>query len=304
MIVITGAAGFIGSVLTGKLIAEGFDNLCVVDDYSHDEKNKNLVNKKTSQVIDRDDFLEWFDKNNSEVSFVLHIGARTDTTEFNVDIFNILNLNYSKQVWERCTDYNIPLIYASSAATYGLGEYGYNDDHDIVSKLKPLNPYGESKNDFDKWALKQTKKPPFWAGLKFFNVYGPKEDHKEDMRSVINKAYDQIIETGKLNLFRSHRDDYADGEQERDFVYVKDAVAVTLFLHDNPEVSGIFNCGTGSARTWLDLGKAIFTAMGRDPQIDFIDMPEEIRDKYQYHTQADISKLRTAGYEKRSEERR
>lgn len=298
MIVITGAAGFIGSVLTGRLIDEGFENLCMVDDFSNDEKNMNLVNKKTLQLIERDDFFEWFDKNKSEVGFVLHIGARTDTTEFNVAIFDILNLNYSKQVWERCAEYNIPLIYASSAATYGMGEYGYNDDHTIVSKLKPLNPYGESKNNFDKWVLQQKKTPPFWAGLKFFNVYGPNEFHKGRMASVIFHAFHQIKNTGKVKLFRSHNPEFKDGEQLRDFVYVKDLADVILFLMKVNPASGLYNLGTGTARSFVDLATATFAALGLEPVIEFIDTPEDIRDKYQYFTEANMSKLIGVGYNK------
>ncbi len=298
MIVITGAAGFIGSVLTGRLIEKGFENLCVVDDFSSDEKNKNLINKKILQLIERDDFFEWFDKNKDEVTFILHIGARTDTIEFNVAVFDILNLNYSKQVWERCAEYNIPLIYASSAATYGMGEYGYNDDHAIVNKLKPLNPYGESKNDFDKWALKQTKTPPFWAGLKFFNVYGPNEYHKGRMASVIFHAFHQIKNTGKVKLFRSHNPEFNDGEQLRDFVYVKDVVDVILFLMKTKPASGLYNSGTGTARSFVDLATATFAALGLEPVIEFIDTPEDIRDKYQYFTEANMDKLIAIGYHK------
>jgi len=298
MIIVTGAAGFIGSVLTGKLIEKGFDNIVVVDDFSRADKNKNLENKKFSRPVERDDFFQWFDENPDAVSFVLHIGARTDTSEFDKNVFDILNLNYSKQVWVRCTEHRIPLIYASSAATYGMGEYGYNDDHSIVEKLKPLNPYGESKNDFDKWALKQTATPPFWAGLKFFNVYGPNEYHKGRMASVIFHAFNQIKETGKVKLFRSHNPDFKDGEQLRDFIYVKDVVGVITFLMKTKPASGLYNLGTGKARTFNDLAKATFRALGMEPNIEFIDTPEDIRDKYQYFTEASMTKLRAAGYGK------
>jgi ADP-L-glycero-D-manno-heptose 6-epimerase len=297
MIVVTGAAGFIGSVLTGRLNDAGLDKLIVVDDFSNAAKNKNLENKKFIHPIERDDFFQWFDENYDEVSFVLHIGARTDTTEFNKDVFDILNLNYSKQIWLRCAEQQIPLIYASSAATYGMGELGYNDDHGLVSKLKPLNPYGESKNDFDKWALEQTEAPPFWAGLKFFNVYGPNEYHKGRMASVIFHAFNQIKNTGKVKLFRSHNPDYKDGEQLRDFVYVKDLVDVIVFLIRNKPASGLYNLGTGKARTFVDLAKATFSALGLSPNIEFIDTPEDIRDKYQYFTEANMQKLINAGYQ-------
>ncbi|PLW94909.1 MAG: ADP-glyceromanno-heptose 6-epimerase [Marinilabiliales bacterium] len=298
MIVITGAAGFIGSVLVKKMNLEGRKDLILVDDFSRDDKNKNLENKIFEQKIHRDDFFQWFDQHHQDIHFVLHIGARTDTTEFNKEIFDILNLNYSKQVWHRCAEYKIPLIYASSAATYGMGEFGYKDDHNIVEKLKPLNPYGESKNDFDKWVLTQTEEPPFWAGLKFFNVYGPNEYHKGRMASVIMHAFNQVKETGKVKLFKSHNPDFKNGEQLRDFVYVKDVADVIYFLMNNRPDSGLYNLGTGKAKTFLDLANATFNAMKKAPVVEFIDTPEDIREKYQYFTEADMSKLFAAGYDK------
>jgi len=298
MIVITGAAGFIGSVVVKKLNLEGRKDLILVDDFSREDKNKNLENKVFEQKIHRDDFFQWFDEQYKDVHFVLHIGARTDTTEFNRKIFDVLNLNYSKQVWLRCSEYKIPLIYASSAATYGMGEHGYKDDHHIVEKLKPLNPYGESKNDFDKWVLDQTDEPPFWAGLKFFNVYGPNEYHKGRMASVIMHAFNQIKETGKVKLFNSHNLDFKNGEQLRDFVYVKDVTDVIYFLMNNRPDSGLYNLGTGKARTFLDLANATFSAMEKKAVIEFIDTPADIRDKYQYFTEADMAKLFAAGYDK------
>ncbi|RLD88364.1 MAG: ADP-glyceromanno-heptose 6-epimerase [Bacteroidetes bacterium] len=296
MIVITGAAGFIGSVLTGKMNLKGRDDLILVDDFSSENKEKNLTGKKNELSVHRDDFFQWFDKNYHLVEFVLHIGARTDTTEFDKNVFDILNLNYSKQIWNRCAEHKIPLIYASSAATYGMGEFGYKDNHDLVGKLKPLNPYGESKNDFDKWVLEQTEEPPFWAGLKFFNVYGPNEFHKGRMASVIFHAYNQIKETGKVRLFRSHNPDFKDGGQLRDFVYVKDVVDVINYFIDSRPESGLYNLGTGKARTFIDLANATFAALDMEPQIEFIDTPEDIRDKYQYFTEADMSKLYASGY--------
>jgi ADP-L-glycero-D-manno-heptose 6-epimerase len=230
---------------------------------------------------------------------VLHIGARTDTTEFDVEVFDVLNLHYSMQVWDRCTEYGIPLIYASSAATYGLGELGYVDDHNIVDRLKPLNPYGESKNDFDKWVLEQEQSPPFWAGLKFFNVYGPNEYHKGRMASVIFHAFGQIKGTGAVRLFRSHNPEYKDGEQLRDFIYVMDVVDVILFLMNTKPASGLYNLGTGHARSFVDLARATFAALELKPDIQFIDTPEDIRDKYQYFTEADMEKLKSVGYTKK-----
>ncbi|PLX11063.1 MAG: ADP-glyceromanno-heptose 6-epimerase [Marinilabiliales bacterium] len=298
MIVLTGAAGFIGSVLLKELNNKGINDIVISDDFSDIEKNRNFENKSFIDKVHRNELATWLDENSNRVDFIIHIGARTDTTEFDKSVFDMLNLNYTKNIWEKCTLYNIPLIYASSAATYGLGEYGYIDSHDVVENLKPLNPYGESKNDFDKWALKQDKKPPFWAGLKFFNVYGPNEYHKGRMASVILHAYKQINETGGMKLFRSHNPEFKDGEQLRDFVYVKDVVNVIQFLMENKPESGLYNLGTGKARTFIDLVKATFEAMGMPSQITFIDTPEDIRDKYQYFTEADMSKLKDAGYSK------
>ncbi len=296
MIVITGAAGFIGSNMIAKLNSEGYIDLVLVDDFSNEEKNKNLQNKTFSEKIDREIFFSWLDKNYQQVDFIFHIGARTDTTEFDRKVFDKLNLGYSKMMWEACTKYSIALIYASSAATYGLGEHGYNDDHEIIEKLKPLNPYGESKNEFDKWVINQQQAPPFWAGLKFFNVYGPNEYHKGRMASVIFHSYQQIQKNGKVKLFRSHNPEYKDGEQKRDFIYVKDIVDVLFFLMETQENSGIYNLGTGNARTFLDLVRAIFKSTGIKESIEFIDTPEDIRDKYQYFTEARMKKLYEIGY--------
>jgi ADP-L-glycero-D-manno-heptose 6-epimerase len=229
------------------------------------------------------------------VQFVFHIGAKTDTTLFDKNIFDKLNLNFSKDVWNICVEFGLPLVYASSAATYGGGEFGYGDDPALVEKLKPLNPYGESKNDFDKWVLKQERKPYFWAGLKFFNVYGPNEYHKGRMASVIFHACDQIQETGKVKLFRSHNPKYKDGEQLRDFVYVKDVTEVCLWLLRTRKSSGIYNLGSGTARTFLDLANNVFLSLGKHPNIEFIDTPADIRDKYQYFTEAKMEKLKNAG---------
>lgn len=296
MIVVTGAAGFIGSNMVSKLNSEGYNDLILVDNFSSKEKNKNLNNKSFIETIDRDVFFDWFKKKYKQIEFVIHLGARTDTTEFDRSVFDKLNLGYSKKVWELCTDHKIPLIYASSAATYGLGELGYDDKHEIIDNLKPLNPYGESKNDFDKWVIHSKKSPPFWAGIKFFNVYGPNEYHKDRMASVVLHAYQQICDTKKLKLFRSHNPGFKDGEQKRDFIYVKDVVDVLYYMISNEVNSGIYNLGTGKARTFLDLAKATFKAMGVKEDIEFIDTPEDIRDKYQYFTEANMSKLAGAGY--------
>lgn len=296
MIIVTGAAGFIGSCLVSKLNTEGFYDIIAVDDFSNKVKNRNLEGKKISQKIHRDDFPQWLKKNHRFTQFVFHIGARTDTTEFNKSIFDKLNLNYSKEVWNVCVEFGLPLVYASSAATYGLGENSYIDNHEIIPRLKPLNPYGESKNEFDKWAIQQERKPYFWAGLKFFNVYGPNEYHKGRMASVIFHAYNQIQEKGSMKLFRSHNKQFNDGEQLRDFVYVKDVVEVCYFLLNHRKDSGIYNLGTGKARTFKDLAKNTFEALYKEPNIEFIDTPEDIRDKYQYFTEANMNKLRSIGY--------
>jgi ADP-L-glycero-D-manno-heptose 6-epimerase len=296
MIIITGALGFIGSVVTGTLNQLGREDLILVDDFSKVEKMANLEKKSFHIKIERSIFLNWFKTTDDKIDFVIHIGARTDTTEFNVDIFNELNLNYTKSVWQICSQKQIPLIYASSAATYGNGELGYIDDHSLVNLLKPLNPYGDSKNDFDKWALSQNATPPNWFGLKFFNVYGPNEYHKGRMASVILHAFNQINKTGGMKLFRSHRPDFNDGEQLRDFVYVKDVASVIIWLMNNLPVSGLYNLGTGKARSFLDLAKSTFLAMQLNPNISFVDTPLDIRDKYQYFTEADMGKLLRAGY--------
>lgn len=298
MIVVTGAAGFISSCLVSELNKNGRNDIVVVDDFSKEEKKENLANKSIVAKVQRMEFFNWAKDFAKEIEFVFHLGARTDTTEFDQAIFDELNLNYSKAMWNFCSDHSIPMVYASSGATFGLGELGYSDRHEIVNDLKPLNPYGESKNDFDKWALVQEKEPPFWAGLKFFNVYGPNEYHKGRMASVIMHAFNQISATEKMKLFASHNENYKDGEQLRDFVYVKDVVSVCLFLMANKPKSGLYNLGTGTARTFYDLAKATFKAMGVAEDISFIPTPEDIRDKYQYFTEAEMDKLIAAGYNK------
>ncbi len=296
MIVITGAAGFIGSCLAGKLNREGHSDLVLVDDFASHEKMKNLAGKQFREQVNRDTFFDWFTENHSHVSFVFHLGARTNTAEQNKAVFDRLNLQYSKAIWQACTTHNIPLVYASSAATYGAGEHGYDDNHGVITHLKPLNAYGQSKHAFDLWVLQQAAQPPFWAGLKFFNVYGPNEYHKQRMASAILHLFREAENRGEVSLFRSHRPDVAHGEQRRDFIYIKDIMNVCHYLMEQQRHPGIYNLGTGRANTFLELAEAIFEAIGKKPQINFIDTPENIRDNYQYFTQANMDKLLTTGY--------
>ncbi len=318
-IIVTGAYGFIGSCMVSYLNQLGFEQLILVDAFDDEEKELNLLHKKYIVRVERDNLFDWLHKEKPAVDFVFHLGARTDTTEFDYSIHQKLNVEYSQHIWNWCTMHNVPLVYASSAATYGEGELGYDDDHDIVEQLRPLNPYGISKNEFDKWVLHQKNHPPFWAGLKFFNVYGPNEYHKARMASVIFHSFNQIKQNGKVKLFRSHKEGYEDGEQLRDFVYVKDVVAVCYWLmevsselsvvskdkeapspslttHHSPLTSGLYNLGTGTARSFNDLVNATFAGLDLAPVIEYIDMPLDIRDKYQYFTEANMDKLKSAGY--------
>lgn len=302
-IVVTGAAGFIASNLARGLNAAGFTNLILVDYFDNPAKAANLSGVKYTSLVNRDQFIEWLAENSEEVGFVFHLGARTDTTEFNFRVLDSLNLSYSKAVWELCAVKQLPLVYASSAATYGMGEKTFSDDHALLRELKPLNPYGLSKHLFDLFVMEQVDKgiaPPFWCGLKFFNVYGPHEFHKGRMASVVWHAYNQIKQHGSVKLFASHHPAYKDGEQLRDFIYVEDVVRVCLNFYnavvaDRQAPSAIYNLGTGKARTFNDLVNAIFTALNLPVQISYIPTPADIRDKYQYFTEADMGKLKTTG---------
>lgn len=297
MIVITGAAGFIGSNLYNSFHSLYDKAIILVDDFKSNNLKKNNLDKHDNTIlVDRKTFIDWATYNSGNIEFIFHLGARTDTTEFNIDVLNELNLEYSKSIWELSASNNIPLIYASSAATYGSGEFGYIDDEKLIPLLKPLNPYGDSKNDFDKWVLEQDKSPSFWAGLKFFNVYGPNEYHKGRMGSVILHAFNQIQQTGYVNLFKSHNPNFEDGEQLRDFIYVKDIIKVCHFLYKNRPQSGIYNLGTGKARSFKALVEAVFKSLDKPTDIRFIDMPIDIRDKYQYFTEASMEKLQTVGF--------
>lgn len=295
MIIITGAAGFIGSVVAGHFIRQG-KSVVLVDDFQKTYKEQNWENKTGSLRVERDEFEVWLHALKEKPEAIVHLGARTDTAEQDWDLFLRLNLHYSQMVWRFCSEQEVPLIYASSAATYGGGEHGFTDDHALIPNLRPLNPYGQSKQDFDLWVLEQEKAPPFFAGLKFFNVYGPNEYHKGRMASVIFHAFNQIQATGAMKLFRSHHPDFKDGEQLRDFVYVMDVVRVIDWLLSAQPDSGIYNLGTGQARTFLDLTRGVFKALGMREDISFIDTPADIRDNYQYFTEADMSKLQAQGY--------
>jgi len=296
MIVVTGAAGFIGSYVVGKLNREGFKDIVLVDKYDDPLKFQNYQTKEYTEMIDRDQFFDWLDGNEKFVQMIIHMGARTDTVGQEPEIYQQLNLEYSQKIWKACIQYGLPLVYASSASTYGDGQFGFSDDHSIIPELRPLNLYAQSKHDFDRWALEQTEQPYFWAGLKFFNVFGPNEYHKNRMASVIFQAYNTILETDKMNLFRSHHPDFKDGEQARDFIYVEDVAKVILFFMNHRKDSGIYNVGTGVARTYLSLTKAVFNSMKVAENVGYMDTPEDLQGKYQYFTCANIQKLRSIGY--------
>lgn len=301
MIILTGVSGFIGSCLLTELNKNGYDReVVVVDDFYKLYKDKNTDNKNVREWMHRDIFLDWFEKTSQKIDFVLHMGARTDTTLKDKSIFDYLNVEYSQRIWKVCARREIPLIYASSAATYGDGSNGFSDNHALVNQLIPMNPYGDSKQQFDLWALAQEEKPPFWIGCKFFNVYGPNEYHKGRMASVIFHTFNKIKNSGSMQLFKSHRSDIADGHQSRDFIYVRDIMDMILFMmHNRDKVeSGLYNFGTGKARTFLDLARTTFKAMNIPENITYIDTPKDIRDTYQYFTEADMTKMSKAGYKK------
>lgn len=296
MIVITGAAGFIGSCMVSQLNREGHLDLVLVDEFSTEIKSPNLEGKKYRLKIHRDEFVGWLQKHGKEVEAIFHIGARTDTAEQDWELFMKLNVTYSKDLWRLATEFGIPFLYASSAATYGDGSRGFSDDMTEIPQLEPLNPYGRSKQVFDEWVLQQTDKPPRWTGFKFFNVYGPNEYHKGRMASVILHAFPQVKEKGKLRLFRSHKAAYKDGQQLRDFIYVRDVVEVMSQWFRSKTDSGIYNLGTGQARSFMDLGTAVFDALSVPVEIEFFDIPADIRDAYQYFTEAEMERFNRAGF--------
>lgn len=297
MIVLTGVEGFIGSCMLRTLNDAGYSDIAICDLLDREDRRELYKDKSYSQQVNRDHLAAFISHNAGEIDAVIHLGARTDTAEKDIDLFNKLNFHYSQAIWKVCTEAQLPLIYASSAATYGDGKEGFSDHHGVVESLKPLNPYGDSKQQMDIWALAQVKQPPFWAGVKFFNVYGPNEYHKGRMASVIFHTFNQIQQTGKMKLFRSHHPDFADGGQLRDFIYVKDVCRILMHLLEKQPASGLYNAGTGQARTFLDLATAVFENLGLEPEIEYIDIPLDIRDTYQYYTQADMSKLLGTGFD-------
>ena len=299
MIIVTGGAGFIGSAIVAGLNGRSINDIVIVDRLGEDQRWKNLVNLQFADYVDKEEFLEMVTEDvvPFSVEAVFHLGACSSTTETDASFLMENNYEYTKQLTQWTADENIRFIYASSAATYGDGSQGFKDDEEKLETLRPLNPYGYSKQLFDLWAKRNGLLDKI-VGLKYFNVFGPNEYHKADMRSFVLKAFEQINATGKVRLFKSHRPDYKDGEQKRDFLYIKDAVDMTLFFYDNPKTAGIYNLGAGVARTWNDLAKAVFAAMGKTPNIEYIDMPDSVRNQYQYFTEADISKLRSIGYKK------
>ncbi len=291
MIVVTGAAGFIGSCLVRKLNQAGYHDIVVVDAFNNPIKNKNLVGKIYSHQVDRFAFFQWADNHKDDIQFIFHLGARTDTLETSETVFEELNLNYSKKIWKLCSEVKIPLVYASSAATYGDGKFGYVEDSDITQKLVPLNQYAKFKHQFDLWALNQISKPPVWTGLKFFNVFGPNEYHKDNMASMVYQTYLHIKKSGTAKLFKSYVDMYDNGGQTRDFIYVKDVVDLCFRLLNSRKSHFLLNVGSGKEQNFNYLVKCVFRALGKPENIEYIDMPLAIRDKYQYSTKANLGKL-------------
>ncbi|MGN1167832.1 MAG: ADP-glyceromanno-heptose 6-epimerase [Lachnospiraceae bacterium] len=293
-IVVTGGAGFIGSCVVRSLNDRGIEDIIIVDNIASTEKWMNMRNKKYIKYINKKDFLGQIEE--YSISAIIHLGACSSTTETNFDYLNENNVEYTKTLWRYCIDHDAQFIYASSAATYGDGENGFDDKTDI-NRLMPLNGYGYSKQMFDQWSLKQKVRPKQYVGLKFFNVYGPNEYFKGTMASMIYHGYKQVKEKGVIRLFKSCRPDYEDGMQLRDFIYVKDVCDVILYFLDHPQYSGIYNVGTGKAQSFKELAESVFYALDLEPNIEYIEMPEHLREKYQYYTQADITKLRSIGYQ-------
>ncbi len=300
MIAVTGGAGFIGSCILARLNSLGHKDIWVVDHIDDDLKRRNLTGKKYLEYLDKKDFLKLVTSHKLPecLDCLIHMGACSSTTLNDAKYFEENNFEYSRHLAQWAREHKARFIYASSAATYGDGTWGYKDDDAATQKLKPLNFYGESKHKFDLWVLKN-KLAAQCVGLKFFNVFGPNEYHKNEMRSVIAKSYGRVVSEGKISLFKSYKKEYAHGEQKRDFIYVKDAVDVMMHFFDNPAVSGLYNVGTGMARSWNDVAHALFKAVGKKPEITYVEMPENLKSKYQYFTQAEMGKLRQSGFKKK-----
>ena len=293
MIILAGGAGFIGSCFLWKLNEEGIDDVMVVDECRRAEESRNLKEKSFSDYIHKDDLLRMVKEDRlASISYVIHMGACSSTMLTDADYYMKNNFEYSRALAEWTISKKVPLLYASSAATYGDGSFGYSDSDENTRRLKPLNLYGNSKQLFDLWVLDNNLIDKV-TGLKFFNVFGPNEYHKGDMRSVICKAFKKVRDEGRIQLFKSYKEEYADGEQKRDFIYVKDAVEAMYHLFKNPQYTGIYNLGTGHARSWNDLAKAMFAALGKEPAIEYMEMPDGLKDKYQYFTEADMTKFNT-----------
>lgn len=298
MIVVTGATGFIGSIIVWELNQRGLTDILCVDTVPPQARPGILDKKKYTQFLDHNEFLKSLSENpDQKIDWIIHMGACSSTTEMNVEFLRENNTLYTQKLFEYCRDHEVPFIYASSGACYGDGEQGFDDQTD-PHFLHPLNPYGDSKVNFDRWVLKQKKFPPLWMGLRFFNVYGPNEYYKKDMSSVVFKAYRQIKVNGALKLFRSHNPEYRDGEQLRDFVYVKDISRWIMEIMDGTGYSGIYNMGYGQARSWLDLAKNVFANLQRELKIEWTDVPEDIRDRYQYFTEAKMDRFLSQGFSK------
>ncbi len=297
MIVLTGGAGFIGSAIVWKLNQQGKTKIIIVDELGKDEKWKNLVGLKYEDFVNKLEFIEQIldDVIPYNIEAIIHMGANSSTTEKDADHLMDNNYNYTKELAKYCVEKHIRFIYASSAATYGDGSLGFDDDESKLETLRPLNMYGYSKQLFDLWAKRNSISDQI-VGIKYFNVYGPNEYHKGDMRSVVHKAFEQVRDTGKVRLFKSLNPNFKDGEQMRDFVYVKDAVDMTLYFLDNKNMNGIFNVGAGKARTWNDLITSLFNSIGKPINIEYIDLPKHLTEKYQYFTEANLSKIISAGY--------
>ena len=296
MIIVTGGAGLIGSNVVRNLNEKGISDLLIVDDNPHGSKDGNLKPLKYSQYVDKAAFIkQLLEGKYDKIEAIIHLGACSVTTETDKEYLYRNNFDYTRKLAEFAVNNNIRFIYASSAATYGNGDKGYSDDESLIPAYEPLNEYARSKQMFDLWAIEEGLIDKI-VGLKYFNIYGPNEGHKGSMRSMVLKAYEQLFSKGKVNLFRSHRDDYEDGEQKRDFLYVKDAAEMTLFFLDNPQIFGIYNIGSGRAETWNELIGSLFKSLDMEPKIEYIDMPENIRDQYQYYTMADMTKFQKLGY--------